>query len=139
MFERQQIEKFLNSHGIDPNLPDEELRVKLISAQWHNDDIDAALYVLRDANFNQQTQQSALRQLHRTDDRLRPETIKALLGIDVDITAREIVHAKRQAQGGWTFGQVLSMFGASLLIGFGLLFVFMWLNHSGPFHFTKLF
>lgn len=85
MIDKTIVEKFLTANGLDASAKDEEIKSVLFSAKWHADDVETALMVLRE---NLQTHKKRVDSLHKvfhSDDRLKPETISALLGIDVDI------------------------------------------------------
>lgn len=138
MFERQQIEKMLVAHGINPTAADEEIRAVLVSAEWHEDDIEAAIYVLRDNNHNNQSHVDALHQVFRTDERMRPETIKALLGIDIDINSRDVIKHKRHARGKLALSQIINISLTSIALAVVCLLLAMWYMKVGFFHYTGL-
>lgn len=85
MIQREHIEKFLKLNGVDMSSPDEEIKSVLLSARWHKEDVETALLVLRENTKSHETHVESLHRVFRSDERLKPETISALLGIDVDI------------------------------------------------------
>ncbi len=90
MIQRAHIENFLKLNGVDMSSPDEEIKSVLLSARWHKDDVETALLVLRENTQNHETHVESLHRVFRSDERLKPETISALLGIDVDIPQDEV-------------------------------------------------
>ena len=138
MFERQQIEKLLTIHGTNPTAPDEEIRAVLISAQWNHNDIDAAIYVLRENPNMHNTHRDALHKVYRTDERLQPETIKALLGIDLEITSEELLLNRIRARGKVSVGQFLNIAFVSILLAVVFITFIMWVLKVGMFHQTMV-
>lgn len=136
MFERTQIEKILESHGVTPTAPDEEIKAVLIAAKWNKEDVDTAIYVLRDSPEKQDPHVDALHKLYRTDERLKPETVKALLGIDMEMTSDDIVVSDKRARGGITIKQMLHIAVVSALLGVILLIGAMLTMQVGIFHQT---
>ena len=76
-----------------------------------------------------------IRTVYRTNEKLSPQTIHALLGIDVDLTELEESFAKRHAASDRvTAGQITTIVILSLLLaGFGFVFG-MYYFEVGPFH-----
>lgn len=134
MFEKAQLEKILATHGLSGQSSDDEIRTALIQAEWHMTDVDAALLVLRDNPNQHRSHQDALHQLYRTDERLRPETVRSLLGIDMQISSEEIVRKKRRSRAGITVGQVIEIALVSCLLGAFAIVASMWYMGVGIFH-----
>lgn len=76
-----------------------------------------------------------IRTVYRTNEKLSPQTIHALLGIDVDLTELEESFAKRHAASGRiTAGQIATIVILSILLAvFGFVFG-MYYFEVGPFH-----
>ena len=76
-----------------------------------------------------------IRTVYRTNEKLSPQTIHALLGIDVDLTELEESYAKRHAASNRiTVGQIITIMILSILLaGFGFVFG-MYYFEVGPFH-----
>lgn len=136
MFERQQLEKILATHGLLATATDDEVRTTLMQAEWHTNDIDAALLVLHENPNAHRTHQDALHQLHRTDERLRPETVKSLLGIDMHVSSSELIR-NRRSRAGITIGQIFEIALVSCIFGLLAIVAGMWVMEVGIFHVTK--
>lgn len=138
MFERSQIEKLLVSHGVNPTAPDEEIRAVLLSAEWHKEDVDAALYVLRENPTARTSHVDALHQVFRTDERLRPETVRSLLGIDMEISSRDVLKSRHRARGTFSITQIVNIALVSVVLAMVTITLIMWYTGSGIFHYTGL-
>jgi len=135
MLHRSHIEKFLQINGIKTTAPDEEIKSVLLSAHWHKDDVEAAVLVLRENLNTHKTHVDSLHKVFRTDDRLRPETISSLLGIEMNVTSADI---SRDRHSRASIGsRQLIIIALSALIG-SLLFamISMWYLEMGIFHQT---
>ena len=93
MIERSALEHILAANGIAATSPDEQIKSVLVEANWHQDDVDTALTVLRENVETHEQKVDSLHKIFRTDQRLKPETISALLGIDVEVPPS--VHSQR--------------------------------------------
>lgn len=133
MIERSQLEKLLKVNGVESSAPDDEIKSVLLSARWHQNDVETALLVLRENKVNHQTHVDSLHRVFRSDDKLRPETMLALLGIDVDVPTNSVVHKSGMKRYVST-GQILQI--SAVAVCFSLLFVLgsMWLLQMGIFH-----
>lgn len=133
MFEREHLERFLKLNGVEPSAPDEQIKSVLISARWHENDVEAALLVLKENTKSHQTHVDSLHKVFRSDDRLRPETISALLGIDVDIPSDEVQHSKRMRN--FVSAQQMMQIGlVSLSVSVVFVLASMWYLQMGIFH-----
>ena len=83
MVEREHIENFLRLNGIPTHSDDEVIRSALVGAKWHENDVEVALMVLRENIVDHSKQVTTLHRRLRSDRQLSPETISALLGVDV--------------------------------------------------------
>lgn len=138
MFTRNQIEKLLQVNGVAVDDSDEQIKSVLISAQWHADDVEAAILVLRENIHSHETHVDSLHKIFRSDDRLRPETISSLLGIEMDITSADIELSRARARGGMTSMQIMFITIMSLVLSLLFVFVAMWYLKMGLFHTTLL-
>lgn len=138
MLNRQQVEKVLVLNGVKPTAADEEIRSLLIQARWHEDDVKAALLVLKENVETHETHVDTLHKVFRTDERLQPDTINALLGIDVDLSDTDIEVNRERARGHMTFSQLSQIALVSVALAAISLSLFMWLMKVGPFHQTVI-
>tara|TARA_B100000745_G_scaffold170475_1_gene111677 strand:+ start:4775 stop:5191 length:417 start_codon:yes stop_codon:yes gene_type:complete len=132
MIDRNVVEHLLTVNGVDPSAPDEEIKSLLISAKWHEKDVETALMVLRENKDTHKRRVDSLHKVMRTDERLEPETISALLGIDVDIKKQEVPTGK-------TYGHMsVKQMGIVTLVALTLALAFvitaMWYLEMGIFH-----
>lgn len=138
MFQRQHIEQLLRLNGVSVDDSDDQIKSVLISAQWHKEDVEAAVLVLRENKKNHKTHVDSLHKVFRSDDRLRPETISALLGIEMNITSKEIAKRHKNANGQMRASQMLLVAAMALILSAIFLFASMKHLEMGLFHKTLL-
>ena len=138
MFDRDHITKILKINGIELDAPDEEIKSILVSANWHHDDVETALMVLRENTVSHETHVDTLHKIFRSDERLKPETISSLLGIDMDISSKDIELKRKLAKGRFTMGLVVQIFLVSLFFAVVIMLSSMWLIEFGIFHQTVM-
>lgn len=136
MFQRDQIEKLLSLNGVHTTATDDEIKSVLFSARWHKDDVEAAMMVLRENKVTHETHVDSLHKVFRSDDRLRPETVSALLGIEMEVTSDEISNKRSQRRAGLTSGQFMSIALVSLTLSVIFVLSSMWFLEMGLFHRT---
>ncbi len=136
MLERAHIEKLLKMNGVEPTAPDEEIKSVLVSARWHKNDVETALLVLRENTKNHETHVDSLHKVFRSDDYLKPETISALLGIDVDISKDALTGGKKRGRPSISAGQMMQIGLVSLSVSLIFVLASMWYLQMGIFHIT---
>jgi hypothetical protein len=136
MFEKSHIEKFLRINGVPPDAPDDVIKSVLISAQWHEEDVEAAVLVLRENPKSHETRVDSLHKVFRSDDRLRPETISSLLGIEMDLTSKDIDIRRKRSRQTLRPKQMVQMALISLILSLIFVFAAMWYLKTGLFHQT---
>jgi len=85
MFDRKQLETFLRINGMTPFSKNEEIRSMLLSARWNKDDVDTALMILKENTVSKETTVDTVHKIFRSDERLTPAEVQALLGIEMDL------------------------------------------------------
>lgn len=130
MINKESVERYLRANGVEPSAPEEDIKQVLFSAKWHHDDVDTALMVLRENPETHETHVDSFHKVFHNDDRLQPETISALLGIDVEIKSVE-ERIKENRPG---VAPVMFMVLAAVLLSCGVLTVTLWLLKMGPFY-----
>ncbi len=136
MFKKEHIEKMLRLNGVSLDDPDDVIKSVLISAQWHEDDVEAAVLVLRENKDSHETHVDSLHKVFRSDERLRPETISSLLGIEMDLSSKDIEVRRKRARPALMPSQVLVMTVISLVLSLIFVFAVMWYLETGLFHQT---
>ena len=136
MFDRNQIEKLLKLNGIETNAEDDEIKSVLLSARWHEDDVEAALLVLRENSESKETHVDSLHKVFRSDEHLRPETISALLGVEMTVRKDQISYSARRRRGGLAPIQIVKVAIISITLAGFLLLASMWYMEAGWFHYT---
>lgn len=141
MVERAQVVRFLKLNGIDATAPDEEIKSLLMSARWREEDVEAALTALHeDPESSKKTASAAQRpnavqqSIFRSDEKLAPDSVTALLGIDIDLSVKDIELRRRSARGELTAGQVVNILLISLVISSAFIIGSMWVMKVGIFH-----
>ena len=133
MLDRSHIEQLLKLNGVEPTAPDEEIKSILLSARWHNQDVETALLVLRENTESMKTHVDTLHKVFHSDDHLHPETIAALLGVSVDITRDAVCKNHKKSGTNVNFFQVLQIALVSVCCAFLFIVCTMWYMHIGPF------
>lgn len=136
MFERRHIEELLRINGVPTTAPDEEIKSVLLSARWHEKDVETAMHVLRENKTNHKTHVDSLHKIFSSDSKLRPETINALLGIDIEIPRGGIDTDKRHIRRSVTPLKVIQIFCVTIILSVLCLFFSMWYFEIGMFHVT---
>jgi hypothetical protein len=136
MIDRRHIEELLRLNGVKETAPDEEIKSVLISARWHEKDIETALVVLRENKDSHATRVERLNKVFTSDDKLKPELISSLLGVDVDISNDAFGSDPRKNRRSLTFGQIVQICCLSILISSACIIGMMWHLEVGLFHFT---
>lgn len=133
MIDRTHIERILKINGLAPTAPDEEIRSVLVSAKWHKDDVETALTVLRENVKTHETRTDTLHNVFLTDERLSPEAIESLLGIDVEVSSEDLRSLKnsRRRINAW---QMLTIAGYALVFALISLAALMYWLQLGFFH-----
>ncbi len=133
MLDRNYIEHVLKVNGLTATAQDEEIRSVLISAKWDDNDVETALTVLRENMTTHENRVDTLHNVFMTDQRLSPEAIESLLGIQVDITPSEL-RTLRDNRSKLAFWQILVVFILSTILASGSIVFAMYLQNVGPFH-----
>lgn len=125
MIDRAHIEKILKLNGLAPDSPDDEIKALLISAKWHERDVETALVVLRE-DSHQEKSISAVRQVLHSDEKIISSTdLQSLLGMEVDVRSVPSVVFKTQSKA--IRAQICSMVIVSVVIAGLSLLGMMWL------------
>jgi len=138
MFQRQDIERFLKVNGVSLEDSDEEIKSVLISTQWHKNDVDAAILVLRENKKDHKTHVDSLHKVFRSDERMSPETISSLLGIDMTIMSTEVQKRHSHARGRMQPSQIVFIACMALTLSLIAVFASMRYLEMGLFHKTLL-
>ncbi len=136
MLQRSYIEQILKLNGVAATAPDHEIKSILLSARWHEKDVETALLVLRENTTNHETQVDSVHRTFRADDQLKPETISALLGVEVNVLNNEVSVNKKRRRLTVSISQLTLIGVISLMISAALLFSSMWYMQMGIFHIT---
>lgn len=132
MIQKSTVEQYLHANGVRTDAPDEEIKSVLFSAKWHEEDVETALMVLKENTETHEQRIDSLHKVFHTDDRLQPETISALLGIDVDIAPASDL--KKKTKSGFGIVESLTVLIIALCFA-GLMFVgAMWHLKIGLFY-----
>jgi len=79
------VERYLKTNGLSSSASSQKIKDLLKMAHWHPDDIDTALVLLHKKPVTRNVHVNSFSKVLYTDQRLQPETISALLGVEVDI------------------------------------------------------
>ncbi|MDA8596734.1 hypothetical protein N9L26_00150 [Candidatus Pacebacteria bacterium] len=132
MLDRKNIEQVLSVNGLDSEATDDEIKSLLVSARWHEDDIETALVVLRE---NPETHKQTVDSVHRTfaaGDRMSADTLNAILGIDVEVSKVSAEHHKELERA--YRSQVISLVFVSIVLGTLFIMAVMWTTKMGLFY-----
>lgn len=133
MLTREHIERMLAVNGLPKDAPDEEIKSILLSAHWHQNDVETALLVLRE---NKKTHSESVGTLHNvfsSDTRLSAEAVNSLLGIKIDIPSRDLKKGSGRTHGR-TLGFYLRVLVLGLLVAALAISWIMWQLQLGFWH-----
>jgi len=131
MIDRSYIERILKLNGLGPDAPDEEIKSLLVSASWHEKDVETALVVLReDSDSNQHIK--SVHQVLNTEDKINYLDLQSLLGINVDVKSTPYVVVRNQTQA--LKAQIFSILVIATIISLLSLIGVMWFFKIGFFY-----
>lgn len=133
MLDRSVIERMLKANGVETVASDEEIRSVLISAKWHDDDVDAAITVLRENTATHQTRVDSMHKIFRSDEKLKPETVSSLLGIDIDLPMHNETKPTK-VRHDMSAGQVVQIALISMALALFFVLGAMWMMDFGLFY-----
>ncbi len=136
MIDKHHVEELLRLNGVKATDPEEEIKSVLISARWHEQDVETALLVLRENKQSHETHVERLNKVFTSDDRLQPELIASLLGVDVNISGSSLKGMNYKPRRSLSFGQLLQITFLSVGLSFVCIVGAMWYFDMGLFHFT---
>lgn len=139
MIERSTVELILRANGVSPTASDEEIKELLLEARWCAADAEAALSVLRENKTAHEQKIDSAHEIFNTDQRLKPEAITQLLGIDVEVQRSALQSTKVRAKAPSHVWQIVKIVSVSLLLAFGISVFCMWYWEVGAFHYSVKF
>lgn len=138
MVTREHIENLLKLNGVSVSDSEDQIKSILISAQWHEDDVETAMLVLRENKSDHKTNVSSLHKVFRSDKSMAPEAVSSLLGINMNITSNDIEVSRRRSKRDLSFAQMVLIFGFSIILSVAFIYVGMWYMKVGFFHQTLI-
>jgi hypothetical protein len=136
MIDKHHVEELLRLNGVKATAPDEEIKSVLISARWHEQDVETALMVLRENKVSHQTHVERLNKVFTSDDRLQPELISSLLGVDVDLSTLHKSGINHKPRRTVSLSQAVQIGLISTVLSLSFVIGAMWYLDMGIFHFT---
>lgn len=107
--------------------PEAEKNRPHTDAPWLDNQVD--IY-----DVTPEEREEMIRTVYRTNERLSPQTIHALLGIDVDLSEYEEAYERRQQERGFQWIQILIILLSSVAIASVALLLGLYFLEVGPFH-----
>lgn len=126
MIDRSQIVNLLKLNGIDIKSPVDEIKAILVRARWDDEDIDTALTVLHEDPKDHTQHTDTIHKVFRSDTKLNPATVSALLGVDMDISPEELQLRRNHTKTELTFGVIVNIIIVSFSLSFLFLLASMW-------------
>lgn len=131
MADKKHIESILRVNGIEASAQDEEIRSVLISARFDDDEINAALVVLRENTKTNETRVDGLHKVFRSDEGLKPKEVSRLLGIDVAVQDQISKDNKKRHL---SYLELFLLALVSLLLATVCILFYMYSHDIGIFH-----
>lgn len=119
-------------NGIDATAPDEVIKSVLVSARWHEDDVETALVILRENPANQTTRVDSMQRVLSSDKKISADTLNAILGINVEVDTISEEH-HRSLEKAYQ-NQILSLTFVSIVLAVIFLFSAMYVLEIGVFY-----
>jgi hypothetical protein len=132
MINRDRLITLLNINGVNKDATDVEIRDVLSDARYSNEEINSALYVLKQNEDTIHVRTDGLQKVFYTDGHLLPSEVSGLLGVDYD--ASNSFKPKKALTRELSFSQMLSIILAAALIGAVAVMYYMFANDIGLFH-----
>lgn len=136
MLTREAVENFLRVNGVEPSDPEDKIKSVLLSANWEDDDVDTAVFVLRESD-QAVTRTKQLNTLFHSDQKLDPSSVGQLLGISMEASHGRpgvtVVNPKRRL----TLRGLLTIILISIGLSAAVMYGGMYYLELGPFHATK--
>ncbi len=128
---REQVETILRINGVPPAAPEEQIKSILLSARFNDDEIDAAIMVLRENSDTKQSRVQGAHKIINSSSRLSASEISSLLGIDVDI---DELHMDKKRIRQISNNQFWIIFILALTLAISSLTFVMYISETGVFH-----
>lgn len=96
MMNKNEIEAILKVNDVPKSSSDDEIRSVLLSARYNENEVDAAILILRQNTKTSEKKIEGLHKVFRTDRGLQPDEIYQLLGINVEVS--DIITERRLRQ-----------------------------------------
>ena len=144
MVDRQHIERVLRLNGVTVDTSPEELQSVLKKAGLTDEDISnftknkAPLPQAQDRKPVEELPKKNISSVLKTDSALKPEHVRALLGIDMHISSMYTQNVSVYKNQGVSFLQIFTIIVLSLVFGGGALIGFMWHLEIGMFHVASM-
>lgn len=139
MIDKANIEQFLKINGVTPTASDQEIKSMLLSARWDDEDVDTAMLVLRENTTTHESSVDSLHKVFRSDERLTPDSVSRLLGVQMD--ASDAVFNHMQSANTSSYRQVIVLLVVIIVtaaLAIGVVVGAMWMLEVGPFHHSLL-
>ena len=117
MVQRAQIEHILQLNGMSKTAPDEHIRALLSRARWSAEDIEQAITLLRTKTDTPQKNKVPDRhKVFHTDEKLSPDAIISLLGVEMTVHEKQLSAFGRQRRSTTAVPSVLQYIGIGLIV-----------------------
>ena len=137
MIDKAVLEQFLRINGIQPTASDEEIKSVLLSAEWHEEDVNTAMLILRENVDTHESHVDSLHKVFRSDERLAPDSVSQLLGINMD-ASQDYIRKGKQAVSQHTMLLIVLISLITFALAVSFIAGSMWVLGVGPFHQTQL-
>lgn len=131
MTDKKHIESILKVNGLGISAPDEEIRSVLLSARFDDDEIKAALVILRENTKTNETRVDSLHKVFRSDASLNSKEVSKLLGIDIEVTDH-ITQSHKKKHLSYLELSLLTL--VAILLAAVFMLLYMYSNQIGVFH-----
>lgn len=132
MISKDNLVTLLNINGVKKDATDVEIRDVLADAHYSSEEIESALYVLKQKTDLSHIRTDGLQKVFYTDGHLLPSEVTGLLGVDFD--ASHIFKPKKILTRELSLPQMLSIVLVAALIGVVTVMYYMFANDIGLFH-----
>ena len=133
MSDQQSIKSVMQLNGISKSSSEAELRSAFKSAKWDKQKVEKAVTSVQQKQKAEELKQQLPANVFLTDARLSPEGIESLLGIDLDVDARNL-YTLQVNRKQISVKQALLIFSYAVIFAFSALFIVMYVQGFGIFH-----
>ncbi len=134
--QKDKILTLLRINGIADGASDKDIKAVLTDARYTNDEIESALFLLKQKGEEVEIRTDGLQKVFYTDKHLAPSEVSGLLGVNIDVS--DVFQPKKILTRELSLQQMVTIIVVASLLGVIGVAYFMFTNNIGIFHPTAV-